>query len=60
MTKAVQPEASFAETFKNLQFIPQKSERPEIKVLAPIGRSPMGALLSNARHFIFFDRNCRT
>ena len=60
MTKAVQPEASFAETFKNLQFIPQKSERPEIKILTPISRSPMGALLSNARHFIFFDRNCRT
>jgi len=36
MTKAVQPEASFAETFQNLQLIPQKSERPEIKILTPI------------------------
>ena len=36
LTKAVQPETSFAENFKNLHFIPLTSNRSEIKILTPI------------------------
>ena len=36
VTKAVQPEASFAENFKNLHFIPLTFNRSEIKILTPI------------------------